>query len=341
MLTLALQCDESKPRCSNCKRRHVRCDFDPARPITPPEGDEIIADREDLHISEIELTYHWTISTCRSLSAWTSGATRWQTLLEDVALQHQYVLELMFALTALHLAYCRPTRREEYIGVADRHYERALARVTPELANISSNNCDAILLSVQLICFVNWARGPRPGEYLAFGDHGRSEWLIMFKGIRTTLDSFGRDEFLKTHTPAIRSRNRPLTTLSEPLDYQKQLSELRNHVIFITSSAEAVQAVDILAECYSSRYAGCDSEYHVVFAWLYRLPDTFLDQLQQRDAIPLIVYAHFVVLMHEMERFWYTQGWTHHIMRGIFEALPAEHNVWIRWPMAQIGWIAS
>lgn len=247
----------------------------------------------------------------------------------------------MFALTAQHLAYCRPMRREEYDAIADRHYESALAKLTPELAKISSANCDAILLSVQLICFVNWAKGPHLGEYLAFGSQGGSDWLIMFRGIRTTLDGFGRDQFLRTHVPATRSKSRPLIALNEPTGYQERLSELRDHVRFMTSSAEAVQAVDILAECYNSRYAGSDSEYHVVFAWLYRLPDTFLDQLQQRYSVALIVYAYFVVLMHEMERFWYMQGWTRHIMKGIFETLPVEHKVWIKWPMAQIGWIAS
>jgi hypothetical protein len=98
--------------------------------------------------------------------------------------------------------------------------------------------------------------------------------------------------------------------------------------------------VDILQECYSSRYEGVDSEYHVAFAWLYKMSDDFLDRLQQRQTIPLIIYAHFVVLMHEMERFWYMKGWTHHVMRGIFEALSREETAWIRWPMARVGWIA-
>lgn len=110
-------------------------------------------------------------------------------MLESVALQHQHVLCHMFALTAFHLASCRPDRQGEYTAKAEFHYSRALAMVTPEIANLGADNCDAVLLSVQLICFVALARGPQPGEYLAFGEHGRSEWLVMFRGIRTTLDS--------------------------------------------------------------------------------------------------------------------------------------------------------
>jgi hypothetical protein len=262
----------------------------------------------------------------------------------DVALHNHHVLHLMLALTALHLGNCRPSRKEEYTATANVHYEKALSDVTSELSSINTDNCDALLLSVQLICFVTWARGPQPGEFLAFGEHGKSEWLAMFKGVRTMLNSFERSHFTKTYAPDIRSRNRPLATVDEPLDHEKQLSDLREHVFFVTldplEREDNVRSIDILQECYTNRYGGVDSEYHVVFAWLYRMSDAFTERLQQRDPIALIIYAHFAVLMQEMEKFWYMRGWVPHIMSGIFHAIPTEHIPWIRWPMARVGWIA-
>jgi hypothetical protein len=165
----------------------------------------------------------------------------------------------------------------------------------------------------------------------------------MFRGIRTTLESFGRHSFTKTHATTVRSKARPLPQMAEPLTYDVQLSELHEHVSVTspaTTSEENVRAVQVLQECYTSRYGGVDSEYHVVFAWLYKMSEDFLHRLQQRDAIPLVIYAHFVVLMNEMEKFWYMKGWTHHIMGGVFEALGSEHVPWIRWPMARVGYIA-
>lgn len=286
----------------------MRCDYTTRSPFPSTKSGDDLDDSDDLRLSEIELTYHWTTSTCYSLSAWPAGSVAWQTLFEDVALEHRHVLHLMFSLTALQLAYCRPNRKDEYVTKADHHYEHALSSVTYDIANINTDNCDAILLSVQLICFVSWARGPQPGEYLAFGTYGRSDWLVMFRGIRTTLESFGRENFTKTHAPAVRAKGRPLPPLQEPEGYQDQLSELREHVAATSppaENAEDLEAVDILRECYDSRYGGIDSEYHVVFAWLFRMKDGFLNRLQKRDAVPMIVFAHFVVLMHEMEQFWY------------------------------------
>ncbi|KAH7067641.1 hypothetical protein BKA63DRAFT_121959 [Paraphoma chrysanthemicola] len=341
--TRRIKCDEEKPSCANCKRRNVRCSYETSKPAGDSVQAKVLSDFKDFPLSEIELTYHWTTTTCQSLSIWPSGAAGWRSLMEDVAFHHQHVLHLMFALTALQLSQCRPDRREAYVAKADYHYEKALSAVTPDLAAIDSNNCDAIFVSVQLICFVNWARGPEPGEFLAFGEHGRSDWLVMFRGIRTTLSSYGRHNFTKTLEPAKRSKLRPLPPMEEPCDYMEQLSELRAHVTAVCLLSEKddnAQAIDILQECYFNRYNGVDSELHVSFAWLYKLSDAFLDRLQAHDSIALVIYAHFVVLMHEMERFWYLKGWTHHVMSGIFAALATEHIAWIRWPMAKIGWIA-
>ena len=260
-----------------------------------------------------------------------------------MGLKHQHLLHLIFAFTALHLSYCRPDRREEYVETADHHYSRALALVTPEIANISPDNCDAVLTSVQMICFIGWARGPQPGEYLAFGDHGKSEWLAMFRGVRTTVESISSKQFKKTLAPAKRMKGRLLVPSDEPYEYEKQLQELRAHIEFASEPSELaddLRSVDVLLELFTSRYGGKDGEYHVVFGWLYRMSISFLERLQERSPIPLILYAHFVVLMHDIERFWYMEGWTHHVMSGIFGALPEECKVWVRWPMASVGWIA-
>jgi hypothetical protein len=261
----------------------------------------------------------------------------------DIGFENPFVLHLMFALTALHLAHCRPNRREQYVTTADHHYERALVLVTPEIANLSPSNCDAVLAAVQMICFISWGRGPQPGEYLAFGRDKRSDWLIMFRGIRTTLGSIERQRFVKTHAPATRAKNRPLPAQEKPEAYEKQLDELLEHVSFISKDTpeheEDTRAVDILREMYDNRYQGIDTEYHVAFGWLYRMTDSFLERLQQRAPVPLIIYAHFAVLMRALEQFWYMQGWTHHVISGIWELTPREHRAWLDWPIKRVGWI--
>ena len=293
-------------------------------------------------MGDAELMYYWTTSTCNTLSAQSAGVTFWRTSVTEVGLSHEYVLHLLLAITALHLAHCRPGRHDEYVALSDHHYNAALTSVTSELSHLTQENCDAVLLSVQIICFITWARGPQPGEYLAFGVNGRSEWLIMFRGVRTTIESLESGAFTRSLSPNLRTKTGPLPELKSPPAYKEPLAELLSYVksTSIPSQLECnLFSHEVLEECYHSRYNGIDGEYHVVFAWLYRMQEEFLEALQRHDAVPLIVYAHFAVLMNDMEGFWYMRGWTAHVLGGIWSILRDEDRIWIRWPMAAVGWI--
>ncbi|KAI8931905.1 hypothetical protein NX059_010809 [Plenodomus lindquistii] len=360
--TRRIKCDEAKPNCTNCKRRQVQCSYSHSPPnpthISQPHANTT-QDSAHLPVSEIELTHYWTTTTSLSLSARPIGALSWHTLTMTIGLSNPHVLHLIFAFTALHLASCRPLQREIYTNKANSHYDAALSILTPELASINPDNCDAVLLSVQLVCFIYWARGPQPGEYLTFSHHNtrnmddnskpptafqnaKPEWLLMFRGIRTTHGALPHGSFEKTHEPAKRRRGLPLPTPPAPPDYETQLATLKEYVEYVSEPAardDNLRAVSVLQEMYDNKYTGKDGEYHLVFGWLYRMTDNFLTRLEQKESLCLILFAHFAVLMWDLERFWYMKGWTWHVMGGIWDALADEDRGWVKWCMASVGWI--
>lgn len=297
-----------------------------------------------LNVADAELMYHWTTSTSLTLSSQSGGATFWKTSVTEIGLSHHYVLHLLLSLTALHLAHCRPTRYGEYTSLADHHYTAALPSVTSELAHIHKDNADPVLLSGMFICFITWARGPRPGEFLAFGENGRSEWLIMFRGVRITMESLDLASFSRSFPPNMRNRIKPPCELKRPPAYKEALADLLGYV---KSNSDPVQlksnlfSHQVLEENYENRSNGIDGEYHAVFAWLYKMEESFLEALQRHDPVPLVLYAHFAVLMNDMESFWYMKGWTSHVLRGIWGILRNEDRVWVRWPMSVVGCIPS
>ncbi|XP_014555453.1 hypothetical protein COCVIDRAFT_102299 [Bipolaris victoriae FI3] len=261
----------------------------------------------------------------------------------EIGFKNSYVLHLMLAFAAMHLAHCRPHRKEAYLAMADHHYERALVLVTPQIATLNSDNSDAVLLAEQLICFIGWSRGPQPGEYLAFGRDKKSDWLVMFRGIRSTISNIQRLPSHKTRPYSINGVLPPLPALGVPEEYEKQLDRLMELVKSVSKDSpgyrDDVEAVNILQEMYNNRYQGGEDEYHVTFGWLYRVTDDFLERMQQRDPIPMIIYAHFLVLIRALEQFWYMQGWTHHIMSGIWDLLPTEYRAWLEWPIKRTSWV--
>lgn len=76
---------------------------------------------------------------------------------------------------------------------------------------------------------------------------------------------------------------------------------------------------------------------YILFAWAYRLESDFIDALQQRQPVSLIILAHFVVLMKQMDDMWIFKGWPEHIIDGIRGSLDKEDHIWIKWPMEHVG----
>jgi hypothetical protein len=35
------------------------------------------------------------------------------------------------------------------------------------------------------------------------------------------------------------------------------------------------------------------------------------------------------------------EGWSIHLISGIYDSLDEEHRLWLRWPMEEIGWVPS
>lgn len=71
------------------------------------------------------------------------------------------------------------------------------------------------------------------------------------------------------------------------------------------------------------------------------MDDQFIEMLNQRSPLALVVFAHFAVLLKYLGSCWWMQGWPTHLLQEIWEHLDQEHRVWIRWPIEEIGWLPS
>lgn len=76
-----------------------------------------------------------------------------------------------------------------------------------------------------------------------------------------------------------------------------------------------------------------------VYGWLYRLGDEYIRYLQGKEQIALVVFAHFALLLKELEVFWFMEGWAEHIITGVDQFLDKEHRRWLEWPKEQVGLI--
>lgn len=260
-------------------------------------------------------------------------------------------MRLVLALSALHLGHCQQDRRSFYVAEAEKYYAVALRTVTDLLLRLDPSNCEPMWLSSVLICFYHFGRGPRPGEFLAFSEHGEAEWLTFLRGVREVTES--QNDTLKAGllAPVIQSDKPQIDPLnrSKPVpEYRIPLQQVRQLIIEKIPSHDPnlqtyLREFDSLFEAFTAKFEGLDditdesSRYsHIVFAWLYRISADFALRLQQKEPIALVILAYFVVLMKELDSVWFISPWIEHVMAGIDSFLSEDYRIWIQWPIEQI-----
>lgn len=375
----SLKCDETKPECSACKRRAIQCSYVLAASTptaaavalpTPPAGgltvDSPIAvvHRDlavtpeaspsddaslDLNMNQLELLHNYSTATCYTLSRNPLLQTIWRISVPQVGLTSTFAMRAIMAMSALHLAHYKPAHKASYVAIANHHHELALRAVTGTLPNITKDNCEALYVFAALTCLISCAKPRKPGDFLLVGNRGISEWLQLFRGTRFIIDhadsvlragplgpmfSIGHRRMQLREAAAIKNEDQ-LLDLRRLIDQQTNLSQETQNIY--------VEAINELSKSFamSSELGpqGCESAD--VFVWVFRISDEYLALLSKRSPEAMVIFAYFCVVLKELEWAWWMQGWSSHLVSGIYHALNHEYRIWIRWPIEQIGFVPT
>ena len=305
----------------------------------------------DLSVEEMELWHHYLMVMCPEISDDPASLRFWQINIPRTGFTNHFVLHLTLALSAFHLSRRSPERRYACLAQAEKHETIALQAITPILPCLNSMNCEALYAASTLICFCYLAKGPQPGEFIAFSETGNAQWLILLGGTRSILSSKRAELQSAVFEPMAQE-----SALHEPVKskrdlvpaYRKPLEELRLYIEGKSSTDEmgariCLRMLDTLASSFRNIYdpiseSGLDDRRHSpeVFGWLYRLPDEFCQLLKDKHQAALVILAHFVVILKELDHFWFMKGWAEHVMAGIHSYIGKENEDLIKWPMQQI-----
>ncbi|KAL4980297.1 hypothetical protein BDW66DRAFT_167273 [Aspergillus desertorum] len=320
-----------------CRSFGVQCDSAPTIDFKGGPG-------EGISLPDLYLFHHFTTSTYRTL---TDEALHpvWQVHVPKWGFSFPSIMHLIFTLSALHLAFLNPAKRDGYIKEADEHFTFGVRSVTSVLAldTLDSDNCQQIYIAAVMICFAYFARGPRDGEYLVFNAKGKSEWLVLLHGVRTILEQKQAEIF----TGVLASQEKEQATDNSNDELDKELSRHVHHLQevkgIVMAEAQAnrdlyVGVVDDLIGCfedaYQARKAGSVPPELMPYAmrWTFRLPEMMIERLEGRAPIPLVILAHWAILLRFMREVWFMRGWDRHIILGIKACLPPAYHDWIAWP---------
>jgi hypothetical protein len=83
--------------------------------------------------------YHFATHTSRTMGSNSEKRSPILDCMPEQGLEHDFLLDVIFSFTALHIAASRPHDAERYIAVAVRYRDRGIARIAPNVAEPSED----------------------------------------------------------------------------------------------------------------------------------------------------------------------------------------------------------
>ncbi|GKZ27515.1 hypothetical protein AbraCBS73388_004830 [Aspergillus brasiliensis] len=315
---------------------------------------------------DMELFHHYLSSTSLTLADDETGRQLLQTRLPELGFSFNYVLRLLLAFSGFHIAHLRErcpqqnsSATEPYVERAERHVAIALRQIIPSVTELNPDTYHALYAASSFMCFCTLARGPQPGDYLAFSSTGQAECLTLLHGVRSILQMPERMSTQAETGPKSRPSAESTTAHSEvqvppfsedhvatAAEYLIPLSQVRQLVLNELQQSDPRHASyckvyeDLVSVFQSLRsqkhYLPRGARVPYIFGWLFRLPGLFVADLHKQQPLSLVLFAFFVVSLKDISCYWFMKGWPEHIMAGIYRHLDEKHRPWIQWPKEEI-----
>ena len=304
----------------------------------------------NLNMDHLELMHHFSAVTTRELSIGPSRFEVWNAIVPQIALSHEFVMHGILATSALHLAHLRPEQCQAYWKRAAVHQDRALQLLQIAMANPTRDNADA-LFAFSLIIFYLASAAPStaedPMDETPLGPAIHS--LHMLRGVRLILEAVRHwveqgplGPVLRWYPGHIQSN----PTFRAP-DTEEHFSKL---LVFCSTTPNLnkdteMDDVEIYAAAASSLRASFlkvesvpegDPNTPPIWHWAVRLPATFVERLKEQHSVPLVLLAHWCVILLQARHYWWVGDWVDRTMREIEACIDQEHRSWLEWPIAKI-----
>ncbi|KAL0930502.1 Sterol regulatory element-binding protein ECM22-like protein 1 [Colletotrichum truncatum] len=263
-----------------------------------------------------------------------------------LGMSYPFIFDLVRSVVASHLVQQLPQHREHFRALADSYSSPGIRGLTELLPHLDAKNAHAIFAAAALVCITILAQGPREGEYLFFNDGDSLTWIQLLKGLKSIPGAVGVDQVfsgpLRSFSCGKTRVDRPAVEILhlQTLDWVGQFIRLRD---FIAHSNNATRVADLealegLELCYEANWGRADGSYEGdvmnkwAFTWAYHLQDDFVRRLQKKSPMPLVILAHFAVLLKTLEHVWWIAGWPQHIVSGIHAMIDRGYLHWLEWP---------
>lgn len=284
----------------------------------------------------LRLLHHYAISSCISISDSEGVLPMWRDVVPAMAFEkgNEYLLSILLAVTALHLALLLPN--EEHTKAAVHHYTLALEQVQSHLTEIGEANISPLFSFACLI------------PLYSFGIHTTSlpttpilpqtiELFTLIQGITAiviTGHQWLNNGPLSFYTlPEVTDPSAPLPpALESSLDL---LSKQKP-----TSPPESVEEYSKALALLRHTFLLHQDSPNMKLAALplpILVATGFVEKLKDSEPLSLVILAHYAVVLYRLRHHIWLQGWGEEIIDAIAEMLNGNEE-WqgcLAWPIEE------
>ena len=314
-----------------------------------------------LPLLELELLHNFTVQTYATLAADPGVCDFWRVSVVRIGLSCSFIMRSVLAVSALHLAYHRPDRREHYTaqGIllhqrASRSAMRSMAAGPPE--NLSADDAVNLFLFSMLTVYFALASPRRSLDdgsfFIGEANGGFPDWTFLLNGAKSlsnVVGDRGHETLLKPFL--VYGHGRWSATRGEDgsAGYSHGetgvLGELRQRVAGAVLSDPALaqtytHAIDELELSLGARQdPSTPRDVLDAMLWLWEVSDSLVPLLKGPEPAQeaVAIFAHFCILLRHHGSVWWLQGWADHLISQAYDILDGEHRPWIEWPMREMG----
>ncbi|CAK7217399.1 hypothetical protein SCUCBS95973_003137 [Sporothrix curviconia] len=312
----------------------------------PMDGPRL-PDQHHLWATDMELMHHYSTTAFKSMPRAQDVPNIWQFEAPAAAFRDDFLLHLLLAYSAFHLAHLRPPRQSYYSYIAAYHQDLGISRMRASLSRMDEDNCHSLFMAGSLLAV---------GTFASLAVHATDktdkrptvddlvEVIYLLKGVGSVLHSWEpvihggnfRELFLPSRPsepagPFWHELRAQLDLLHQPL-----ADRLRDRPTLVACLDKELTSFHRLTR--SSYETSSDPELRVVAAWPIDISDAFLAILKEQEPAALVLLAHYcVVVDRSAARNWFTHTWSREVLRKIHASLPPHYTELLRWPMEQMS----
>ncbi|KAL3468893.1 hypothetical protein BJX99DRAFT_242537 [Aspergillus californicus] len=361
-----VKCDEGIPKCSLCKKRGMQCSYPPSEteaqlaPVTPqPPNSDTSPEpwAEHTRLLEMKLFHHYVINASFTLRQDVLEASHFQVAVPRFATAHPFLLDIILAFSAMHLAFLEQQDQPEgesesskYLEIALKYQNRACSAFSRVLADLAPENLGPAFICSIFIMLCAFAYPCVSLNRDTFDPLAQvleiNRLLVGCAFLFQQLDSVEQPEEIKAwlvyKRPEVFMKSgqevEDMEDMAALEQLQRDLLKSLTHLRSIIDSTETPhQAMyqhtwNTLEEMIREWPRGKNNGG--ILAFPIHLSEEIMAQLQDGDWTARMIFLHYGVGMHLLSNKWYVGVWGRRLVATVLqpqEGIPAVWEETVQW----------